>query len=172
VPAEARSAGWCGLPPASEEEIVAAEKRLGVTLPPSYRSFLAFSNGWCPYSSVIWRLLPANEIEWLRMADPEGVAEVQEFYRADALTDEEYLDYDYPDHSERLRQEYHPDCLVVGKPRCSSPAGGELLLLNPRVISADGEWEAIYFDAWAPGNKRCRTFRDLVSWDLGRVRLA
>lgn len=166
IPAGARSAGWCGLRPASEEEILAAEERLGVTLPPSYRSFLGFSNGWRPYNSVIERLLPVQEIEWLRTADPEGVAAFLEFYRADVLTDEEYLDYADPDHSETLRKEYHPDCLVVGMPRWPSPVGRERLLLNPKVISADGEWEAIFFAEGAPDKKRCRTFRDLVAWDI------
>jgi hypothetical protein len=32
-------------PGATEDEIVTAERRLGVTLPPSYRSFLAVSDG-------------------------------------------------------------------------------------------------------------------------------
>jgi hypothetical protein len=173
LPAEARTTGWCGLPPASEEEILEAEKRLGVSLPPSYRSFLAISNGWCPYNSFIERLLPVEQVEWLRMADPEGVSKFVEFYQTEVLSDVEYLDYDnenhseiFEDRSEILRKEYHPDCLLVGKARLPSPVGGEMILLNPRVISADGEWEAIFFAEGAPFKKRCRTFRDLVSWEI------
>ncbi|MFD8203865.1 SMI1/KNR4 family protein [Streptomyces sp. NPDC059701] len=33
-------------PPATREEIAAAEERLGTRLPPSYRGFLEVSNGW------------------------------------------------------------------------------------------------------------------------------
>jgi hypothetical protein len=41
-----REAGRLGRGPASEEAVLAAEARLGVRLPPSYRSFLLTSNGW------------------------------------------------------------------------------------------------------------------------------
>jgi len=42
---EAEARGSVLRPGATEDEIVAAEARLGVTLPPSYRSFLAVSQG-------------------------------------------------------------------------------------------------------------------------------
>jgi hypothetical protein len=42
---EAEARGSVLRPGAAEDEIVAAEARLGVTLPPSYRSFLAVSDG-------------------------------------------------------------------------------------------------------------------------------
>lgn len=40
VPPDAVSSEWLGYPGASEDEIAALEKRLGVRLPPSYRAFL------------------------------------------------------------------------------------------------------------------------------------
>jgi hypothetical protein len=36
---------WLGYEPAGEEAVRAAEERLGVRLPPSYRNFLLTSNG-------------------------------------------------------------------------------------------------------------------------------
>lgn len=71
--------------PASEEDIAGAEARLGVGLPPSYRSFLLISNG--AYASALgaevqypaflrdWRhgLLRVADIDRTVNADPVGV---------------------------------------------------------------------------------------------------
>jgi hypothetical protein len=40
-----RSAEWLGYEPASEDQVLAAEKRLGVRLPPSYWNFPPISSG-------------------------------------------------------------------------------------------------------------------------------
>lgn len=48
--------GWLGAPGASEAEIAAAEVRLGVTFPPSYRSFLAASDGFLQPDLIVPRL--------------------------------------------------------------------------------------------------------------------
>lgn len=157
---EALSAGWCGSPPAPESEIVETEKRLGITLPPSYRSFLAISNGWHPFDNSIERLLPVQQIDWLRVTDPEAAAAIPECYTADEIVDEDYVDYSDDYHSTAIRPWYYPDCLLVGKPWQSE---GDLILLNPKVTSPDQEWEAIFFANWLPGNERFRTFRDLIA---------
>jgi len=159
--AEALSTGWCGLSPAPESEILKTEQRLGIVLPPSYRSFLAISNGWRPFSSFIERLLPVEEIEQYRTADPEGLMLLQESYQEDDVSDEVYLDYETPEHMVALRHRYYPECLLVGKEWIGG--GGEFVLLNPHIVSADGEWEAIFFANWLPGNERYRSFRDLVA---------
>ena len=60
--------GWTGREPATEDAIAAAEQRLGVRLPPSYRSFLLVSNGGENLdgpdddSSPLFSLLPVEEI--------------------------------------------------------------------------------------------------------------
>lgn len=58
-------------PGASAEEIEIAERRLGTTLPPGYRSFLATTNGFGPIGDFVRRLRPVGEIGWLRDEDPE-----------------------------------------------------------------------------------------------------
>lgn len=93
---EALSTGWCGLPPASETEILRTERRLGITLPPSYRSFLSISNGWCPFDDLVERLLSAEQIDRFRSADPGRLALLLQHYREDDLPDSEYLDYENP----------------------------------------------------------------------------
>ncbi|WP_080393070.1 SMI1/KNR4 family protein [Stenotrophomonas beteli] len=53
---------WCGVPGASEQAIVDAEKRLGVRLPKSYRDFLKVSNGFAMPGRFIDILLPVELI--------------------------------------------------------------------------------------------------------------
>jgi hypothetical protein len=161
---EMLSIGWCGQPPATENEIVETEQRLGLKLPPSYRSFLSISNGWRPFPIIEW-LLPVQEIERFRIAEPEDLALIQECFPERDTPDEAYLDYETPKNVEALRPRYFPDCLLVG--RRWERSGGELFLLNPHIAFPDGEWEAIFFANWIPGNTRFRSFCDLIKDTIG-----
>ena len=156
----ALSTGWCGVTAATESEIAEVEVRLGTTLPPSYRSFLLTSNGWYPFNDLIQRLLPVQELERLRKADPEALVMIEENYQEDDLPDRDYFDYETPRKVEALRLRYYPESLLVGKGW--DGGGGELILLNPHVVSDEGEWEAIFFAHWIPGNRRYRSFRGLI----------
>lgn len=162
----ALSTEWCGQPPAPESEILKAEARLGVTLPPSYRSFLSISNGWRPFDSFIESLLSVQEIERFRSADPERLAILQECYAEDNISDDEYFDYETPKHIEAMRTRYYPDSLLLGK-----DWGGEsdMVLLNPHIVFPDGEWEAIFFANWVPGNTRYRSFREFVEKSINTM---
>lgn len=75
VPAGARASGWIGMPPASASGIAAAEARLGWALPPSYRSFLAVTDGWPVLSMDYGSLRPVSGIAWVRDAQP-GLLEI------------------------------------------------------------------------------------------------
>jgi hypothetical protein len=156
---EALAAHWCGWPPATPEEILTAERRLGVPLPPSYRAFLSVSNGWERFGSFVQLLLQVQEIDWYRNADPEGLAGILDNYQEDDVSDEEYLDYDTDEHAVAICPRYYPDCLLVGK---SLESKSNIILLNSKVVSAEGEWEAIFFADWLPGNQRYRSFYDLA----------
>ena len=57
-----RRSGWLGFEPASEQAVVAAEVRLGVRLPPSYRNFLLASDGGSCIGGL--DLLAAEKIGW------------------------------------------------------------------------------------------------------------
>src|SRR5258708_2639075 len=61
-----------GAPGASEAELEELQRRLGITLPPSYRQFLATTNGWLNTSDFIDRLLPTSEIGWHSDLDPDS----------------------------------------------------------------------------------------------------
>ena len=64
LPAEVVASGWLGYPGATPAEIERAESRLGVRLPPSYRTFLTVSNGWHPAAPYLGRLWSTEEIGW------------------------------------------------------------------------------------------------------------
>lgn len=89
---------WLGEPPATNAQIAAAEKRLGVRLPPSYRAFLKVSNGWNHPDWVVERLGSADEIGWTRDKDPElvrdwlqGMEYARQLYGSGPPTPEDHL---------------------------------------------------------------------------------
>jgi hypothetical protein len=116
---------------ASPEEIEVAERRLGTTLPPGYRSFLETTNGFGPIGHFVRRLRPVAEICWLRDEDPELIQIWVEATGDDALS----------------------KTLVV-----SDEEDGARVLLNPVVVDEEGEWEAWFLAHWVPGRSRTGRF--------------
>jgi cell wall assembly regulator SMI1 len=154
--------GWFGHPPASEEQIAAAETRLGVVLPPSYRQFLAFSNGWRTATRFIYRLWPVEQIEWYGIRRRE-LLEAEEKWRRQysivlpPVSDAEYFTYGRGQDSAAYRPEYVPRCLEI-----SDVGNDAVVLLNPQVRTPDGEWEAWFMASWLPGANRYRSFWELM----------
>ncbi|UIX35145.1 SMI1/KNR4 family protein [Streptomyces sp. GQFP] len=122
-----REAGWLGYGPASEEAVLAAERRLGVRLPPMYRNFLLTSNGW--KSIGLLDLLKVDEIGWF----PD-------------LTD--LLDYwSSPDSGYFAEDlEKFERCLLISNDDGGS--GGHWVLFADSARQ-DGEWTAY---EWWPGD--------------------
>lgn len=129
-------------PPAAEEAIAAAEARLDLRLPPDYRAFLRASNGLARTSQTSPRLLPAEEIAFLRhAADPELFG---------------------------IYKEYPGDDLSPAMERCllaSDPLAGEMVLLVP-PLGEDGPWETWFFASWVPGEVRYPSFRHYLEQRL------
>src|SRR5438045_3996973 len=80
VTPELRATGWFGYPPATDDQISRLEARLGKTLPLSYRHFLEASNGFRQPGRMIWRMLPAEEVDWYRVRNQETI----DIWREDA----------------------------------------------------------------------------------------
>ena len=57
----------------------------------------------------------------------------------------------------RFRVEYLESALEV-----SEEGDSAVYLLNPEVVTADGEWEAWFFANWLPGASRYRSFTELM----------
>src|SRR5688500_671018 len=70
LPADAQTSRWVGYPPATDDEIGAAEQRLGCMLPPSYKTFLKITNGWPFVSDSVRRLLPIQSVRMLNESQP------------------------------------------------------------------------------------------------------
>jgi hypothetical protein len=137
--------GWLGYPGVAEAQLVELEARLGTALPPSYRSFLSASNGFLQPGVIVPRLLSADEVAWLRDVDQETI----DVWTASGD----------PDGFER----HLPAALQVS---ARETVGTAMYLLNPKVTSADGEWEAFYFAHWLPGVRRYPSFRALMQTEL------
>jgi hypothetical protein len=114
-----RASGWLGHDPASEDEVLAAEQRLGVRLPPSYRNFLLASNGLISGGVP---LLPVQQTDWLRNWPGMGV-----------MLDRAWTPDVYGDDM----------CAMFRRALWPIPdADGDYWLLDPGDIGADGEWRA------------------------------
>ena len=114
---------WLGYEPAGEQAISAAEERLGVRFPPSFRGFLQASDGWRGIGGWIDLLCSCDEIEWFR-ATPTG---------------EEFIEL----YSEGLDDS---DVVAVFERSLLIAGGEDFWLLDSAKVAADGEWAAYEFE--------------------------
>lgn len=160
IPQQVRSAEWLGYPGASEEQIAQAEERLGTKFPPSYRDFLQVSNGWRYLNDSIYHLWSAEEIEWFPTRNQEWIdswLEGESEYGSPTVSDKDYFVYGEQQDPVHLRSEYLPKALEI-----SDIGDDAILLLNPQIVTPQGEWEAYFFANWLPGAKRYPSFWELV----------
>ena len=157
LPAEVRASGWLGFPGATEDQIAQAEARLKTTLPPSYREFLKATNGWRMAGSFVGKLWSTEEIEWFTTRHQDWIDAWNVGLGSDpeSVPDEEYLIYN-TGQTEAFRPEYLQTALEI------SDYGDGIYLLNPQIVTAEGEWEAWFFADWIPGADRYRSFWDLM----------
>ena len=156
VTPETIASGWLGAPGASEPQLAALEARLGTRLPPSYRTFLRVSNGFLQPGVVVPRLLPTEEVGWVREREPEIVATWTE-----GLT---------PGPDACDAGGFERDLASALQVSARETVGTAMYLLNPRVVSAAGEWEAWYFAHWVPGIHRFPSFEALMQSELESLR--
>ncbi|MFJ5261962.1 SMI1/KNR4 family protein [Streptomyces sp. NPDC088387] len=136
---EQLDSGWLGREGATEEELVSAEERLGIRLPPSYRAFLTASNGFSHLGPFNWEMRTTHNVDWFRSAEPgiwailrEGDAELTAFMDRVLLVSDE--------------------------------SDAQHWLLDPGTVSLDREWTAVIWAGWHPGfSDVCPSFGDLVA---------
>ncbi|MFJ9743315.1 SMI1/KNR4 family protein [Streptomyces sp. NPDC101166] len=121
-----------GRPGADQAAITAAEERLGRRLPPSYREFLAVSDGWRVNETAgVYQLGGVADIDWFQ--DPHGMAPLYE----QALGDDP-------------REE---DVLLAGMwrraLRLETDSDMSNALLDPGDSDEDGEWALYVFKGWS-----------------------
>jgi hypothetical protein len=174
LPQEVIASGWLGYPGATEEQICQTESRLGVKFPPSYREFLKVTDGWRQTTSFIRRLWSTEDIErfvvrhqkWIEaftnhhentQVSFEHAIELDELWEQTTVADEEYFVYGEEQDCSKLRVEYLRTAIEI-----SDVVGDAIYLLNPQVVTEEGEWEAWFFGDWLPGADRYRSFREMM----------
>lgn len=136
----------------TDNAIIAAEERLKVKFPPSYKEFLKFSNGlhWlnCPL-----HLLPIEDVEFLSKLDP-NTTELLEGSEFDYFDSEEEYEYAYKTFS-CYGFEVEDCCIVPGllsKDVYSliqiSIDDYYTIIMNPNRLNGE-EWE-VYNMTWEP----------------------
>ncbi|MGZ3406790.1 MAG: SMI1/KNR4 family protein [Polyangia bacterium] len=166
VAEEALGADWLGAPGLDAKALAALEKRLGTTLPKSYRDFLAASDGWRITGALGLRLWPAAKIGWLR---DTGAAWVKSWGSASGdarpVPDAEYFVYGDEQDAGSMRHEYVDSALQIG----DSEDNG-IYLLNPKIVTPDGEWEAWHLAPFYPGAARFRSFEEMIVQERSELR--
>lgn len=119
-------------PGADEAAIAAAERRLGQRLPPSYREFLAASDGWrVEQTAAIYELGGAADIDWFH--DPHGMTPLYEEGLGDDPREEEVLLAGMWQRALRLETE----------------SDMSSALLDPGDRDQDGEWALYVYKGWS-----------------------
>ena len=174
LPPEVIASGWLGYPGATEAQIAQAEAHLGLTLPPSYREFLKVTNGWRKTTPFIHKLWSIDDIErcavrhqaWINAFIDQHDSGQLEYGQADdlnrlwepfSISDKEYFVYGEQQDCSQIRIEYLQTAIEI-----SDMGESCIYLLNPQVVTAEGEWEAWFFGDWLPGADRYRSFREMM----------
>ncbi|MBX3083676.1 MAG: SMI1/KNR4 family protein [Anaerolineae bacterium] len=170
LPPDAIDSGWLGYPGATDEQIAAAEVRLGCTLPPSYCEFLKVTNGWRRTGYCIDKLWSTEMIDWHYARNASTVdgwieGEARAERNGWSILDEEYNVYSEAQTS-MIRGQHFKSTLEI------SQYFDGIYLLNPLTINVDGEWEAWFFAYWIPGAQRYQTFWDLMQGEYQKFRRA
>ena len=134
---------WVGYASATEEQIATLEVRIGTRLPPSYRQFLAVSNGWRDSGAFIYKLWSTEDVDWFRVRNKEWID----------ISNSSGTDERDPEHESRDMK----TALEI-----SDIGDSAILLLNPQVISPEGEWEAWFFSSWSFPASRYPSFWELM----------
>ena len=163
-------------PPADKSIIEKVEQRLQMTLPSSYKDFLEVSNGML---NVFGRLLPINEIDWLRVRDKETMETwwIEGDKPDSNIPNSEYLDYEalgvFGADEFTFRVEYLEKCLQIGDD--NQVMNASLWLLNPVIQTAPNDWEGWVWNPGDPSIRRYRNFKEMMEisyrFDVASLRI-
>jgi len=126
--------GWLGYGPATPDAVAAAEARLGVRLPPSYREFLLTTDGWRHAGMFVRRMRDTSSVGWL--------ADIESFWA------EGWDEFWAPE-----RDEDDDQVPAAGNPfskalMVSLEADSGVLFLDPEDVDEAGEWAAYSHFSW------------------------
>jgi hypothetical protein len=129
-----------------------------VQLPPSYRTFLQVTNGWRQITSYINQLWSTENVDWFATQHQSLIdLWVENELGVPPVSDKDYLVYGEEVEILAFRPQYLQTALQI-----SERTDDSVYLLNPQIVTADGEWEAWLFANWVPGAFRYRSFWDMM----------
>ena len=136
---EQAAARWMGHEPATEEAVAAAEQRLGVRFPPSFRSFLLTTDGWDGVGGWVGLVYGCEDISWLR--DTDWGKEFIDIYSEDSDGNDEYV--------------------TLFQRSLEITNGEDFWFLDPTETGPDGEWAGYLFTPKYGELERCAGFAEL-----------
>ncbi|MBS1661018.1 MAG: SMI1/KNR4 family protein [Bacteroidetes bacterium] len=132
--------GWVGFSGASPQAISETEKRLGVSLPEDYKSFLYISNGIRSIGYTNSELLPVSQIDFIKNLIRPNLYEIICSYPEKEDDPEPYEAF------------LSRGIMISGEP------GEQMVwLIAPRDES--DTWQTWFFANWVPGDERFPGFR-------------
>ena len=164
LPPEIVEAAYLGRPGASDAEINEAERRLGATIPPSYKQFLRLTNGWFLAGAFVGWLLPVQQIDRLRPKHEEVVAPWTNQFGPGGRADSDHASPLEPEDRSRSEDGAVIARALVSAVQISEVFDASVCLLNPEVETQPGEWEALFFAPWVPGADRFQDFGELLRY--------
>ncbi|MCE0540443.1 SMI1/KNR4 family protein [Kineosporia rhizophila] len=133
-----RADRWLGFDGADTDQLAELEQRLGIGLPPSYRTFLAVSDGWLELGPFLWTMRTTGEVGWARDTDP--------------------LLHSLLQHEQDELAGLADRALLISK-----QGDAQYWILDSGDVSAAGEWAAYTWSSWHPGpSGRFESFAALV----------
>ena len=116
------------------------------------------SNGWRNSGGFIYRIWSTNEIAWFRERNQQWIdAYSAPHNNLPTIPDRDYYVYGKDQDPVTLRVEYLQTALEI-----SDVGDSAIYLLNPQVVTEEGEWEAWFFANWLPGAARYRSFQEMM----------
>ncbi|MCX5192755.1 SMI1/KNR4 family protein [Streptomyces sp. NBC_00249] len=151
--------GWLGFEPAPAERIEALEARLGARLPPSYRSFLAVTDGWRWAGESVYLLAGTERVGLMRDLTPSLRDSLQIWDQEDVEEmDEEEIEAWTEEDEENWTSEQWQRAVQI-----SLEGDQTWLFLDPGDVDDRGEWAAYRYSSWrGEGPDRHASFGELM----------
>lgn len=146
-----------GFKVATDFEIKSIENDLSESLPKSIIDFWKASSGWRNLSmdGEDGLIFGPDEVGWTKTLYPRIVPKEGEVLNE--ISDQLYFDYSKNQDTVNYREAYIKSTLAV-----SQLIDSAVYLLNPEILTKDGEWEAWYLGFELPGAMRFKSFAHLM----------